>query len=188
MKIWIVVLLFVYSSCVFELAQVIFMNSLKARVHFLWEGLLYQVDTLFFEFSITTAMGKRTGLTGLSRFLNAFEDHPAQNLPKLPKNNSSELAQEPLPDEPRPRKKRKTTSAPQKTGLLGPGYEKYDATGLVPYYKHAREVPTHLKKCKKSISASPTKLMLDRLCAAHSTFLSLFLWMSVGHGRCLSFP
>ena len=40
-------------------------------------------------------------------------------------------------------------SAPKKRkiGLLGPGREKHDATGLVPYYTDASEVPEHLRKC-----------------------------------------
>ncbi|GBE86543.1 Trimethylguanosine synthase [Sparassis crispa] len=39
----------------------------------------------------------------------------------------------------RPSKKRKV-------GLLGPGLEKYDATGLVPFYTEPSQVPVHLKK------------------------------------------
>ncbi|KAI9439491.1 RNA cap guanine-N2 methyltransferase-domain-containing protein [Lactarius psammicola] len=34
----------------------------------------------------------------------------------------------------------------RKTGLLGPGNEAYDATGLVPFYTDAAQVPTHLQK------------------------------------------
>ncbi|KAJ3525750.1 hypothetical protein NM688_g8357 [Phlebia brevispora] len=33
-----------------------------------------------------------------------------------------------------------------KIGLLGPGHEKYDATGLVPFYTEESEVPRHLRK------------------------------------------
>jgi trimethylguanosine synthase len=89
-------------------------------------------------------MGKRNaGLTGISRFLNAFEDTPTGRA-KQDKLLPSKPAEESPTDEP-PRKKRKTTA---KQSLLGPGNEKYDATDLVPYYTHAREVPTHLQKCK----------------------------------------
>jgi trimethylguanosine synthase len=35
----------------------------------------------------------------------------------------------------------------RKTGLLGPGNEAYDATGLVPFYTDAAQVPSHLQKC-----------------------------------------
>ncbi len=42
----------------------------------------------------------------------------------------------------RPKKKAKLQS-----GLLGPGLEKYDATGLVPFYTDASQVPEHLQKC-----------------------------------------
>ncbi|RPD64502.1 S-adenosyl-L-methionine-dependent methyltransferase [Lentinus tigrinus ALCF2SS1-7] len=41
----------------------------------------------------------------------------------------------------RPKKKAKL-----QTGLLGPGLEKYDATGLVPFYTDASQVPEHLQK------------------------------------------
>jgi len=34
----------------------------------------------------------------------------------------------------------------RKAGLLGPGNEAYDATGLVPFYTDAAQVPTHLQK------------------------------------------
>jgi hypothetical protein len=32
-------------------------------------------------------------------------------------------------------------------GLLGPGNDVYDATGLVPFYTDVAQVPTHLQKC-----------------------------------------
>lgn len=44
------------------------------------------------------------------------------------------------------RKKRKVTSTPAQ-GLLGPGWERWDATGLVEHYTHQSQVPTHLRKC-----------------------------------------
>jgi len=34
----------------------------------------------------------------------------------------------------------------RRTGLLGPGNEAYDATGLVPFYTEATQVPAHLQK------------------------------------------
>ena len=43
----------------------------------------------------------------------------------------------------RPKKK-----ARLQAGLLGPGLEKFDATGLVPFYTDASEVPKHLQKCE----------------------------------------
>ena len=42
----------------------------------------------------------------------------------------------------RPKKKQKL-----QTGLLGPGLERLDATGLVPFYTDASQVPGHLQKC-----------------------------------------
>ncbi|KAI0923699.1 hypothetical protein AcV5_009174 [Taiwanofungus camphoratus] len=52
---------------------------------------------------------------------------------------ASELPDGTTQSEIRPSKKRKV-------GLLGPGQEKYDATGLVPFYTQASQVPTHLQK------------------------------------------
>ncbi|KIJ38475.1 hypothetical protein M422DRAFT_50002 [Sphaerobolus stellatus SS14] len=53
------------------------------------------------------------------------------------KRLAEELATTPLPS-----KKRKVAIE----GLLGPGYEKYDATGLVPFYRKPKDVPENLKK------------------------------------------
>lgn len=36
----------------------------------------------------------------------------------------------------------------RKVGLLGPGHERYDATGRAPYYTDASEVPERLRKCE----------------------------------------
>lgn len=86
-------------------------------------------------------MGKRQStFTGLSHFvLDAFkqaesQDSAEQNGPSAPSNIRRASDGSP------PGKKRKV-------GLLGPGYEKYDATGLVPYYTDPTEVPERLKKC-----------------------------------------
>ena len=38
-------------------------------------------------------------------------------------------------------------SKKRKVGFLGPGFEKYDATGLAPHYTHISQVPDQLKKC-----------------------------------------
>jgi trimethylguanosine synthase len=87
-------------------------------------------------------MGKKlrqTNVSGLSRFLQTF-DEPASTSsasvspfagPSTPVVNS-------LPQPP---------PGKRKTGLLGPGNEAYDATGLVPFYTDAAQVPTHLQKC-----------------------------------------
>lgn len=47
------------------------------------------------------------------------------------------------------REKEQSTPArkKRKVGLLGSGYESVDATGLVPFYTDASEVPSHLRKC-----------------------------------------
>ncbi|KAJ6581158.1 RNA cap guanine-N2 methyltransferase-domain-containing protein [Mycena capillaripes] len=83
-------------------------------------------------------MGKRRGaLSGLARF--------------LPQANEEDLVDSPE-SEVRPAKKRKTGNNAASTSLPPPEYseprwvESYDATGLVPHYKRASEVPEHLKK------------------------------------------
>lgn len=82
-------------------------------------------------------MGKRhSTFTGLSRFvLEAFKqgDDGADSAQKRSPDAEPNAAQPPV-------KKRKV-------GLLGPGREHLDATGLVPYYTDASEVPDRLRKC-----------------------------------------
>lgn len=109
-------------------------------------------------------MGKRQGpIAGLARFLNAFDDtsasastsdtHAVSTQLKAPLDNTSKDNTETTPissvtvDLKRANHSR--TSQPskkQKTGLLGPGKELYDATELVPRYTHASQVPEHLQK------------------------------------------
>lgn len=47
------------------------------------------------------------------------------------------------------------TSSPstkrRRIGVLGPGYEKYDKTGLAERYEDESEAPEHLKKCTFSL-------------------------------------
>lgn len=95
-------------------------------------------------------MGKnRAAVGGLSRFLQAFENskHPeATTSTTNTLTTVTEPAVTPTPEDvgeaAKPRKKRKT-------GLLGAGYERYDATELVQFYTHHSAVPDHLKKCKQ---------------------------------------
>lgn len=99
---------------------------------------------------------RRSNVSGLSRFVQeAFGEHAVVAAPiaqprletttSVQTNGSSTQAEEKNESsltniETRPSKKRKI-------GLLGPGHEKYDATGLVPFYTHVSEVPEHLQKC-----------------------------------------
>ena len=48
-----------------------------------------------------------------------------------------------------PKKKRKVASSSQTVGLLGPGWELYDATGFVPHYTQMNQVPQSLRKCAR---------------------------------------
>ena len=97
-------------------------------------------------------MGKKlrqVNVSGLSHFLQAF-DEPSSSQTA---NDTSMIAG---PSTPRPKRESesdfvdsetRSASGKRKTGLLGPGNETYDATGLVPFYTDASQVPTHLQKC-----------------------------------------
>ncbi|KAI0825643.1 RNA cap guanine-N2 methyltransferase-domain-containing protein [Irpex lacteus] len=104
-------------------------------------------------------MGKRhSAFSGLSRFaLEAFGASQGEHV--LPTKTTGEQTTEStsaektnarsasqLESEPTFSSRGEPVHKKRKTGLLGPGYEKYDATGLVPYYTDASEVPEHLKK------------------------------------------
>jgi len=86
-------------------------------------------------------MGKKlrqANVSGLSRFLQAFDESSSPQTA----NGASIIAG---PSTPRP--KCESESGQRKTGLLGPGKDAYDATGLVPFYTDPSQVPAHLQKC-----------------------------------------
>lgn len=109
---------------------------------------------------------KHSSISGLSRFVSdVFGSSESQNLehketPATSDNavssaaaantgqtaklarRASERGEEGEPQDPESRSVKK-----RKTGLLGPGLEKYDATELVPFYTHPSQVPAHLQKC-----------------------------------------
>ncbi|CCM00594.1 uncharacterized protein FIBRA_02630 [Fibroporia radiculosa] len=101
---------------------------------------------------------KHSAISGLSRFVSeVFETSESQKpgqsaalatsdsgvssatTSNLERRASEWEEGEPQGLEARPTKKRKT-------GLLGSGLEKYDATGLVPFYTHPSQIPSHLQK------------------------------------------
>lgn len=99
-------------------------------------------------------MGKRANLSGVSFFaaqvfnddestLNSATDANKQIARGThDENNPNQESHERPADvdtDARPNKKRKV-------GVLGAGWEKYDATGLVPFYTHQTQVPEHLQK------------------------------------------
>ena len=99
-------------------------------------------------------MGKRrNNISGLARFVletSVASPQPALSLSaEATKDDNASVSLE-LPDrhggadalDTRPKKRAKL-----QTGLLGPGLEKYDATGLVPFYTEASQIPSHLQKC-----------------------------------------
>lgn len=47
----------------------------------------------------------------------------------------------------KPKKKKRKVAAIPTQGLLGPGWERWDASGLVEHYTHQSQVPAHLRKC-----------------------------------------
>ncbi|TBU24183.1 S-adenosyl-L-methionine-dependent methyltransferase [Dichomitus squalens] len=98
-------------------------------------------------------MGKRkSNISGLARFVfEVVQDPRPQPINQSPEASpegkaaaSRETGDNGRGDDAldtRPKKKPKLH-----TGLLGPGLEKYDATGLVPFYTDASQVPQHLQK------------------------------------------
>jgi trimethylguanosine synthase len=93
-------------------------------------------------------MGKKlrqANVSGLSRFLQAF-DEPSSSQTA---NGTSMIAG---PSAPRPKRESESNlvAGKRKTGLLGPGNEAYDATGLVPFYTDSSQVPAPLQKCAYS--------------------------------------
>ena len=106
-------------------------------------------------------MGKKlrqTNVSGLSHFLEAFVDGDVSNAntgapaptpavagPSMPCSVKFKPVD---PEKQPPLKKRKT-------GLLGPGNEAYDATGLVPFYTDAAQVPANLQKCTHAHTQPP---------------------------------
>jgi len=88
---------------------------------------------------------RQTNVSGLSRFLQAFDEPSlSQTAGATPSTRTST-----------PRLKCESDSIGSeaqkaarklKAGLLGPGNEAYDATGLVPFYTDAAQVPAHLQK------------------------------------------
>ena len=94
-------------------------------------------------------MGKKlrhSNVSGLSRFLQAFDDEPS--LTSTPSTTSTagpltpHLIKLDVVDE-----ETQPAAGKRKAGLLGPGNDAYDATGLVPFYTDAAQVPAHLQKC-----------------------------------------
>jgi trimethylguanosine synthase len=114
-------------------------------------------------------MGKRKGggLTGLSRFvLESFKnDHPTPQAtpPERVAQDSQHPPTTPPPPEQntenRPSKRRKTndTAIVQENDQqeqheeVRQWIQKYDATGLVPHYTDASQVPDRLQKCVSPI-------------------------------------
>lgn len=84
------------------------------------------------------------------------------------------------------REKEQSTPArkKRKVGLLGPGYESVDATGLVPFYTDASEVPAHLRKCTPLPAVTlprPTDYMAPvRFLPAQQVLLALRRGVSAG--------
>ncbi|KAF9231298.1 RNA cap guanine-N2 methyltransferase-domain-containing protein [Melanogaster broomeanus] len=87
-------------------------------------------------------MGKRTrNLGGLSHFAkHAFQDNAAAD----PSHNPSPISSEQLQQV--TKQKNRDAGKSREVGLLGAESSAFDATGLVPHYKNASEVPEHLQK------------------------------------------
>ncbi|KZT10193.1 S-adenosyl-L-methionine-dependent methyltransferase [Laetiporus sulphureus 93-53] len=90
-------------------------------------------------------MGRKGVISGLSRFVSRGFDtsedlsQAAAEAATLQPSLTANAAASDKDEDIRPKKRRKT-------GLLGPGREEVDATGLAPFYVDALEVPDHLQK------------------------------------------
>ncbi|KIK79883.1 hypothetical protein PAXRUDRAFT_833883 [Paxillus rubicundulus Ve08.2h10] len=92
-------------------------------------------------------MGKRTkNLSGLSHLAkHVFQENVAAD----PPHNPSPVSQHERDDLRQPitaKQKTRGAAKPRKVGLLGADWSTFDASGLVPHYKNASEVPSHLQK------------------------------------------
>jgi len=87
---------------------------------------------------------RKGGISGLSRFLHSVNEtakgpgseNGVQKQTEIPEADSSE----PMV------KKRKIDTTDSTAGEIGT--KRYDETGLVPYYTHIDQVPSHLQKCQ----------------------------------------
>lgn len=100
-------------------------------------------------------MGKRKGPKGIGAFSKDWSFATTAELPNPSVTRSgtdlaeSQEVEEIVVNQP-PSKKRKVvpvSRTEQEVGLLGPGWERYDATGLVPHYTKSKQVPPSLRKC-----------------------------------------
>ena len=88
------------------------------------------------------AKGKsRPNLTGVSRFLDAFDTDATST----PSSQISESTAKETDDDSRPKKKLKANA--RKFLPSDSAYQSYDTTGLVPFYTEPSQVPDDLKKC-----------------------------------------
>lgn len=98
-------------------------------------------------------MGKRRGpasvFSGDWSFATAA-DPPVPPLMRTGTDLVDTKEVEAIVEEPPPKKRKVVplSQAEGSPGLLGPGWEKYDATGLVQHYTKPKQVPPSLRKCK----------------------------------------
>jgi hypothetical protein len=114
--------------------------------------LLFFFSDLFSWLALTLTcpqkMGKKlrqANVSGLSRFLQAFDEPSSLQIA-----NDTPMIAGPSTSRPKRESESGFAAGKRKTGLLGPGNEAYDATGLVPFYTDSSQVPAHLQKCAYS--------------------------------------
>ena len=100
-------------------------------------------------------MGKRrSNISGLARFVSETAGVASPQL--APSPSSRAVANDESSESPGGKDNRGSTDTldtrPKKRaklqiGLLGPGLERYDATGFVPFYTEGSQVPPRLQKC-----------------------------------------
>jgi len=118
---------------------------------------------------------RQTNVSGLTRFLQAF-DEPSLS----PTGSTVSVGPSTPPPEPTSNSvdlETQRAAGKRKTGLLGPGNEAYDATGLVPFYTDVAQVPAHLQKCMslyKRIGHSGSRVVTGGQCRFRSAGTLLF--------------
>lgn len=118
-------------------------------------------------------MGKRTSnLTGLSRYvLDALKESSADTKPTSEDQSIAHEIAVVATRLPSRRKKSDERSAKRrKTEVTKSVRSKYDAAGLVPYYRTADQVPSHLQKCPSLLNDTCFNLIDISRVHAHRFF------------------
>jgi trimethylguanosine synthase len=135
-------------------------------------------------------MGKRhsVAVAGLARFMHVFDESAPPSSSTISEDATMTMHRKGSletenalagPSHPKRATSGGRTSRPpkkkRKTGLLGPGHERHDATGLVSRYTDATQVPGHLQKCasEQPMLVWLLIMILRRFCPTKTVLLAL---------------